>query len=199
MKNVFLALALLIAVVGLAQQTPDKENPGSLFKTGYTNPLTDRVARRVGDILTVIVQEETVASYSASTATSKTDNGGFSPAFVVDFFTRIFRPFSASSSSDSKGDGKTDHKNKMDSTMSVVVKQVMPNGNLMIEGNRSLTTNKDTETIVLSGIIRPFDIKPDNTIVSTQIAEAKISLAGKGQIQDRQRKGLINRLLDWLF
>ena len=199
MKNTLLIVALGIAVVGLAQQTPEKENPGSLFKTGYTNPLTDRVARHVGDILTVVIKEETVASYSASTATSKSDTGGFTPTFVVDFLSRIFRPFSAKSSSDMKGDGKTDHKNKMDSTMSVVVKQVMPNGNLLVEGNRSLTTNKDNETLVFSGIVRPFDIKPDNTIVSTQIAEAKISMAGKGQIQDRQRKGLINQLLDWLF
>ena len=87
----------------------------------------------------------------------------------------------------------------MTSTMSVVVKAVLPNGNLLVEGARSLTTNKDTETIVLSGQVRPFDIQADNTILSTKLAEAKIAIAGKGTIQDRQRKGLINRLLDWLF
>lgn len=199
MRNVFFALALTFAMIGLAQQSPDKENPGSLFKGGYTNPLTDRVARHVGDILTVIVQEQSVSEYSATTATSKTDSAGFVPSFVVDIFTRLFRPFSASSNASTKGDGKTTHKNKIDSRMSVVVKQVLPNGNLVVEGSRSNTTNKDMETVSLSGIVRPFDIKPDNTVLSTQIAEAKILLGGKGQIQDRQRKGLINQLLDWLF
>ena len=199
MKNLVLAIALAVAVIGLAQQNPDKENPGTLFKAGYTNPLTDRVARHVGDILTIIVQEQSVAEYSATTATSKSDSAGFVPNFVVDIFTRLFRPFSASSNASTKGDGKTTHKNKVDSRMSVVVKQVLPNGNLVVEGNRSNTTNKDTETISLTGVVRPFDIKPDNTVLSTQIADAKIQLGGKGQIQDRQRKGLINQLLDWLF
>lgn len=199
MKGVLLTLALAITVGGLAQQTPDKENPGSLFKTGYTNPLSDRVARSVGDILTIVIQEQSIADYSAATETSKSDRAGFSPTFIVDIFTRLFRPFSAGATASTKGDGKTSHKMKMDSKMSAVVKQVLANGNLVIEGHRSLTTNKDNQTIVLSGVIRPFDIAADNSILSTKIADAQISMAGKGQIQDRQRKGLINQLLDWLF
>lgn len=183
----------------MGQVTADKENPGSLIKGSYVNPLTDRVARNVGDILTVVIQEQSISDYSAATQTSKSDNAGFTPTFVVDILSRIFRPFSASANASTKGDGKTSHKMKMDSRMSVVVKQVMPNGNLVIEGHRSLTTNKDNQTIILSGVVRPLDILPNNTVMSTQIAEAQISMAGKGQIQDRQRKGLINTLLDWLF
>ncbi len=191
--------SLIMVQSAFGQVTEDKGNPGSLLKPDYLNPLMDKVARRAGDILTIIIQEETVANYSASTTTNKSDNAGFTPTFVVDLFTRIFRPFSASSTSAQKGDGTTTHKNSMTSTMSVVVKAVLPNGNLLVEGARSLTTNKDTETIVLSGQVRPFDIQADNTILSTKLAEAKIAIAGKGTIQDRQRKGLINRLLDWLF
>lgn len=194
-----LAIAMLVTVAGIAQQSPEKSNPGSLFTPNYINPLSDRVARQVGDILTVIVQEQSIAEYSAATQTSKSDKAGFSPNFVVDILTRLFRPFSAGANASTKGDGKTTHKMKMDSRMSVVVKQVLPNGTLVVEGHRSLTTNKDNETITLTGLVRPFDIKSDNTVLSTQIAEAQISMAGKGQIQDRQRKGLINQLLDWLF
>lgn len=199
MRLILIAGIALLSTFAQGQVTGDKENPGSLLKSDYTNPLMDMVARRVGDILTVIIQEETIANYSASTQASKSDSGGFTPTFVVDFFTRIFRPFSASSTSAQKGDGTTTHKNKMDSKMSVVVKSVMPNGNLVIEGNRSLTTNRETQTITLSGVIRPFDVQPDNTVISTKMADAKISFAGKGSIQDKQRKGLINQLLDWLF
>jgi len=199
MKNVLLAIAVLTVVVGYAQQTPEKQNPGSLFNGAYVNPLTDRVARRTGDILTVIVSENTVATYAANTETSKNETGSFSPGFIFDIVERLFRGFTASSSRSSKGDGKTTHTNKIDSKLSVVVTQVMPNGNLMVEGHRSLTTNRDTETIVFSGIVRPFDIKSDNTVLSSQVAELKLSLAGKGQIQDKQKKGLITTVLDWLF
>ena len=199
MRHSWILALTMVCCVCQAQVTLDKENPGSLLRGTYTNPLTDRVARNVGDILTIVIQEQSVADYSAATQTSKTDKAGFSPNFVVDLLSRLFRPFSAGADASTKGDGKTTHKLKMDSRMSAVVKQVMPNGNLVIEGHRSLTTNKDNQTIVLSGIVRPFDIKPDNSVFSTQIAEAQISMAGKGQIQDRQRKGLINTLLDWLF
>lgn len=199
MKKALLALTLVITVAGIAQQIPEKDNPGSLFRPQYVNPLTDRVARQVGDILTVIVQEQSVSDYSAATSTSKNDKAGFTPNFVVDILNRLFRPFSASTSASTKGDGKTTHKMTMTSKLGVVVKQVLPNGYLVVEGHKSLTTNKDNETIVFTGIVRPFDIKSDNTVLSTQVAEAQISMAGKGQIQDRQRKGLLNQLLDWLF
>ena len=164
MKNFLLFAAALTVVCGYSQQTPEKENPGSLFNGAYVNPLTDRVARRMGDLLTVIVSENTVASYAANTETSKNETGSFSPGFVFDIVERLFRGFTASSGRSSKGDGKTTHTNKMESKLSVVVTQVMANGNLMVEGHRSLTTNRDTETIVFTGIVRPFDIKSDNTV-----------------------------------
>lgn len=195
-QAILLVAAVILSGKALCQ---DKDNPGSLLRPGYTSPLTDLVARRAGDILTILIQEQSVSEYSASTTTSKSDNAGISHDILFSLVASLFKPFTASANASTKGDGKTSHKYKMDSKMSVVVKEVLANGNLLVEGHRSLTTNKDNETIVLSGIVRPFDIKPDNTVLSTQIAEAKISLAGKGQIQDRQRKGLINTLLDWLF
>ncbi len=199
MKNCLLVVIVLCPLAVFGQLMPEKENPGSLLKSGYVNPLTDKVARNVGDILTVIVQEASLSNYAATTQTSKSDSASYTPNFVVDFFSRLFRPFGSSSSASTKGDGKTTYTSNMTGTMSVVVKQVLPNGSLLIEGRRSLTTNKDTQTMVLSGVVRPFDVKPDNTVLSTQIADAQIQMTGKGQIQDRQRKGLINQLLDWLF
>lgn len=199
MRAWILALALTVAAVGLGQTTQDKENPGSLLSPGYVNPLSDRVARHVGDILTIEVKEESLAEYSANTTTARSSKGSFSPGFVFDIIERVFRGFTTSTSSETKGDGKTTHKNKVTTKMSAVVKQVMPNGNLLVEGHRSLTTNKDTETIVLTGIVRPFDIGSDNIVESTRIAELTLALAGKGQIQDKQKKGILSTLLDWLF
>ncbi|MBS1723733.1 MAG: flagellar basal body L-ring protein FlgH [Armatimonadetes bacterium] len=199
MRKLILLGLLGLPLLATAQEKNEKQNPGTLLKPDYTNPLSDRVARHVGDILTVVVEESTVATYAANTETSKSEKGSFSPGFVFDIIERIFRGFSTSGSSESKGDGKTTQTSNLKTTLSVVVKEVLPNGNLVVEGDRSITTNKDTQTATLSGVVRPFDIAPDNTVPSTKIAGVKIAVAGKGQIADRQRKGLLTRLLDWLF
>jgi flagellar L-ring protein precursor FlgH len=83
--------------------------------------------------------------------------------------------------------------------MSAVVKKVMPNGNLVIEGTRFVKVNKDTQTFVLSGVIKQDSVLPDNTVMSESIAEAEIRVEGKGAITERQRKGILSRVLDWLF
>ncbi|MCW5936826.1 MAG: flagellar basal body L-ring protein FlgH [Fimbriimonadaceae bacterium] len=197
-QALFLAAALLATLAG-AQQTEEKTNPGSLVTPSYQNPYLDRVARRVGDLLTVIVDEQNTANYTASTEATKNDKTSFSFSFVNNILNRLFRPLSASASSSVKGDGKTNQTGTMQTRMSVLVKQVLPNGNLLIEGKRTLVTNKETQTFVLSGEIRPYDIKPDNTVKSTQIANAEIRMEGKGMIQDRQRKGLITTILDIFF
>jgi flagellar L-ring protein precursor FlgH len=75
----------------------------------------------------------------------------------------------------------------------------MPNGNLVIEGRRSLITNKQTQTIVFSGIVRPSDIRPNNTVRSVNVAEAEIKMDGSGLISQRQRKGILTTIIDWLF
>lgn len=186
----------LAATLAVAQE---KENPGSLFNPGAQNPLFDRTARKVGDIITVIVTEETVAEFAAKTDATKSEGASFNPNFVVDFFKRIFRPFSVASSSSSQADGKTSQNGKLSARLSVLVVDVTPTGNLVIEGNRAIGSNKQTQTFTLRGTVRPFDVRPDNTIPSTLIANAEISVGGKGLIHERQRKGLITTLLDWLF
>jgi flagellar L-ring protein precursor FlgH len=97
------------------------------------------------------------------------------------------------------GNGETSQSSRMSATMSTIVKQVMPNGNLVIEGRRSLITNKQTQTIVFSGIVRPSDIRPNNTVRSVNVAEAEIKMDGSGLISQRQRKGILTTIIDWLF
>jgi flagellar L-ring protein precursor FlgH len=83
--------------------------------------------------------------------------------------------------------------------MSAIVTKVNPNGTLIIEGARSVVVNKETQLFKITGVIRREDVRPDNTVMSEAIADAQIKLDGKGTINDRQRRGLITRLLDWLF
>ena len=97
------------------------------------------------------------------------------------------------------GDGKTSQTSSMAATLTVIVKQILPNGNLVIEGHRTLITNKQTQTFTLSGVVRQADIKPNNTIVSSQIAEMDVKMDGTGLIADRQRRGILTRIIDWLF
>jgi flagellar L-ring protein precursor FlgH len=87
----------------------------------------------------------------------------------------------------------------MSAKVTAVVKQVLPNGTMVIEGAKSLTLNKEVQNFRITGIVRREDILPNNTVRSENIAEAIIAMNGKGMIADRQRRGILTRLLDWLF
>lgn len=198
MRALWLA-TVLAAAAGAAAQVGPKENPGSLAGPGVRNPLHDTVARQAGDILTVIVDEHALAEFAAKTQASKSDSASFSPSFFVDFLQRIFRPFSVSSSSKTQGDGKTSNSQKIEARLAVVVREVTPQGNLVVEGSRTLVTNRESQTLFVRGVVRPYDVLPDNTVRSEHLADAEVSTVGKGLVADRQRRGLITNLLEWLF
>lgn len=198
-KFLVTSLAVVFAATSFAQLSNDKSNPGSLFDSSYRNPFTDNVARQVGDVLTVLVSESTVASFNASTQATKSDNSGINVNLFNNILDRLFQPVTTSANSTTGGDGSTRQNSNMSATMSVVVKAVLPNGNLVVEGHRTLITNKQTQTLVFSGIVRPSDIRPNNTISSASVAEAEIKMDGSGVIADRQRKGILTEILDWIF
>ncbi|MFM9872235.1 MAG: flagellar basal body L-ring protein FlgH [Fimbriimonadaceae bacterium] len=181
------------------QDKGGKQNAGSIYDGSFKNPYIDDVARAKGDVLLIMIDEQSVSTLSANTNTSKADSTEVSPNILTGFLTQLFGPLSNSSQSTTSGTGSTNQNSKMAAKMSAIVKEVLPNGTLIIEGRRALVTNKDTQTFVLSGVIRQRDIMPDNTIASSKIAEAEIKMEGKGQISERQRKGVLTTILDWLF
>ncbi len=201
MKYSLIALALITTAISTAQQTGEKVNPGSLYQKGAPNVLVDQVARREGDIITILIEEQSLSTFAASTQATKEDSSRINASFFLGFLDDLFRPLTTGlgASSSVSGDGSTQQTGRMSARMSAVVKAVLPNGNMIIEGTRSLITNKQTQTFVLSGMIRPVDISPDNTIRSQFIAEASIKMDGKGMVAERQRKGILTQLLDWLF
>jgi flagellar L-ring protein precursor FlgH len=97
------------------------------------------------------------------------------------------------------GKGSTTQQGQLNARISVVVKEVFPNGTMMVEGTKSITTNKETQNIMITGLIRKEDVRSDNTVLSTHVANAQIKTDGKGMIAQRQRKGVLTWLLDWLF
>lgn len=191
----------MTTALSAAQQTGEKANPGSLYQKGAPNVLIDQVARREGDIITILIEEQSLSTFAAATQATKEDSSRIEANFFLGFLDNLFRPLTSGlgASSSVSGDGSTQQTGRMSARMSAVVKAVLPNGNMIIEGTRSLITNKQTQTFVLSGMIRPVDISPDNTIRSQFIAEASIKMDGKGLVAERQRKGILTQLLDWLF
>lgn len=199
MKKLLLMAVLMAVMPVVWAQTSSKANPGSLYQNGAANPWLDQVARKEGDVLMIVINESSAANFAAATNATKSDGNSVSQDVLKGFFGQLFGPFMTTANGKTAGSGDTTHRSSMTTRMSVVVKQVLPNGLLLIEGTRTLVTNKETQTFVLSGLVRTTDVQSDNTVDSSRIAEAEIKLQATGMVADRQRKGILTQLLDWLF
>lgn len=166
----------------------------------------DTKARRVGDLLTVEIVEETSSSREADTKTTKKTDLSGSLSFTrpnVDnqatAWTNVSLPsFSAEASRSFEGGGTMKNEEKITSTMTVRVMEVLPNGNLLVEGKRSLDVQGETSGYMLSGTVRPTDISRENIIPSTAIADLNIRYFSAGSLAKSQKKGLFNSLIDWV-
>lgn len=192
------------APVRAVSSQPLPVHTGSIFRTGYEIALfEDTKARQVGDILTVTLQENTNASKKASTNTTKESDatlGGVT--FMGKGVTnngRNMLDFGLAADRSFKGEGDSSQSNSLNGKITVTVSEVLPNGNLMIRGEKLLTLNQGVEHIRISGIIRTDDISPDNTIHSSKIANAKIIYGGEGVIAETNSKGWLQRVFDSSF
>jgi flagellar L-ring protein precursor FlgH len=173
----------------------------------------DSKARKVGDIVTVVINETNTSSQSATTNTSKnttlnmqsTNILGLPSSLGVQNFLGLGTQFdptvNASVANSNQGDGTVTRNGSLTGELSALITEVMPSGNFRIEGRRSVTVNHEEQILVLRGLIRPEDINFDNTILSRWIADASISLTGEGIIADEQRKGWLTKVLSkvWPF
>ena len=173
---------------------------GSTWENG-TNPLLDRTARRVGDLLTIMISESSVASFSATTAASKTSSVSAVQQVLKGLFgfLDLNGTKTANGSKSDNGTGQTNQNGSLRARLTAEVIATTPGGNLIIEGTRKIVINRETQLFKLTGIVRRDDISPDNTILSESIAQAEIRVEGKGQIANKQRQGLLSQLMDWLF
>jgi len=156
----------------------------------------DHRARHVGDIVTIIVVESSKATKSAATQTSKKSESSGS---LSDFFGLGDLPLSmgVDAGSGYTGAGSTSRSGSMEAKISAIVSQVLPNGNLLLEGTRQVTVNEDVQTITVTGIVRPQDIGPDNTILSIYLANAQIKYVGDGPTA--QKPGIVTRIIQTPF
>jgi flagellar L-ring protein FlgH len=176
---------------------PQPASANSIWRTGAREFLGDQRASRVGDILTVLIQIDDSAKTSNDTTTSKTSANTLGiPNFLGlesslgRILPKAFVPATAISTNSSmvgEGKGAITRQEQITLTIAAVVTQVLPNGNLMIQGRQEVQTNYDTRVLTVAGIVRPEDITAANTILHTQIAEARISYGGKGDIASVQK------------
>jgi flagellar L-ring protein precursor FlgH len=170
---------------------------GSLFKVNYVNNIySDSKAHRVGDIISVILSESTQAQKNAKTELKKENSATLDPIIglggaAVNFKNDAIQ-FGFNQGSDFSGDSKTNQGNSLSGNISVHVLRVLPNGNLMIRGEKWMTLNNGDEYIRLTGVIRAQDISAGNTITSSKIANARIQYAGTGTFADMQEQGWLS-------
>lgn len=218
MKKTIIATALGLFITGCGSTVPRDPRPndpmfapiipdmpvqkvngnGSIFNPMMVNSLySDAKATRVGDIITVILRENTSASKSAGTTRQRDHELNLDPIVGLNGANATIGgnslQFAINAGTDFVGDAAANQSNNLNGNISVTVVQVMQNGNLIVRGEKWLTLNQGDEYIRLTGIVRPQDINPSNEIISTKIANARIQYSGTGSFARSQEEGWLTK------
>jgi flagellar L-ring protein precursor FlgH len=176
----------------------------SLWAKSAGNPylVRNQKAQNVGDLLTIMIDESATASTSAKTDAKKESD--LSLGSDLSFGRSALGPrgkLSGNSeySSELKGKGSTDRSGRFQATVQAVVENVLANGTLFVRGRKVITVNNEDQEVEISGFVRPDDIRINNTVVSSVMADAEIRYLGKGVVGDKQRGGWGTRILDWVW
>ena len=186
---------------------PPPQADGGIYQAGYSQALFEDIkARRIGDTITIVLQERTQASKDAKTETSKDNSVEIDNPTLLGAPLKFDTPLlphsndrssnlgtSLSSAQEFDGEGKSSQGNSLTGNITVTVIDVLPNGNLMVRGEKWLTLNQGDEYIQISGIVRPIDVRTDNTVLSGQVADARITYSGKGFVADSNKMGWLSR------
>lgn len=191
---------------GSAPAEPPPAPSASLFRTGAGALFQDQRASRVGDILTIRIDISDRANVTNATSRSRSgsEQGGASAFFGLEKILKKAAGIDSnnlvgsSTTSSNDGKGSTSRSETITLTMAAIVTAVLPNGNLVIKGRQETRVNFELRELLVTGIVRPQDVARDNSIRHTQIAEARISYGGKGQLTDAQQARWGQRLLDAL-
>ena len=167
---------------------------------------SDTSAREVGDLVTVIIEEEAESSLDASSQFSKNSHiGGNISAGRPRIDDRpsswtnaVLPSYSLDTGHSYEGGGSSSSSDRLTTRMAARVTEVLPNGNLLIEGKRSIIVQEEFVEMLLTGTVRPRDISSDNTVESTRIADATIKYESNGPIERNRKRGLITRLWHWI-
>jgi flagellar L-ring protein FlgH len=194
MKRHLLIFAIYAAVNLLAPFAPFAQ-AANLFDPALHESLTaDRRASKAGDIVTILIYENSSASNSADTSTNTSFgiNGKVSTLYAGNNVAQV------GAGDNYGGKGKIERTGRLLAQISATVVDVFPNGDLAVAGDQNIDMNGEKTKIHLTGRVRPIDIAQNNAVLSSRLADAQIEYAGEGFITDRSRPGLIPRFFAWL-
>jgi flagellar L-ring protein precursor FlgH len=184
-----MALLLLAGIPGLGQA-----QPLSLF--------SDPKAANIGDVLTVIIEENASATNQTATSTDKSNQAQVSSTVPGGGNILSFIPLhslQSNASNQYQGRASTSRSAQLSARITVTVVGKKPNGDLIIEGSRNLKINGETEAIFLSGAVNPAAVAADNTILSSSVGDLQLEYTGKGTLTQGARPGIFVRLINWIF
>lgn len=167
---------------------------------------TDRKARMVGDLITIIVSETTSAVRSGTATNTKdtttTANAGSLWGSLTSILGFPSQPATAATMTNNdsfKTSGALSNKNAVTARITVKVTEIKPNGNLVVSGTSTVKDHGETQMITVSGLVRPDNITPDNTVLSSNVADANVQVNGQGPITNKQRQGILTQVWNFLF
>jgi len=193
--------------------TPVDRQPNSLWRPGARAFFKDQRATQIGDILTVTINIADTASLSNSTTRTRNNSESADTTNLLGYERKIWERLPGNnnatldptnlinlgSQSNSTGTGQITRTDTVALRVAAVVTQVLPNGNLVVNGSQEVRVNFETRVLQLAGVIRPQDIQSDNAIAYDRIAEARIAYGGRGQITDMQQPRWGQQVYDILF
>jgi flagellar L-ring protein FlgH len=183
-----------------AEPVPKPSN-GAIYQSGREVALFENpIAHHVGDIVTIVLNEQTQAQKSSSTNTNKATTIALPGMTILGKALTVHGvPIMSNNIADTSkfaGEGDSAQSNSLEGYVTVTVQKVLPNGNLFVKGEKWIGINQGQEYVRLSGVIRPIDLASDNSINSSQVANAKISYGGKGALADANAQGWLSRFFN---
>lgn len=189
--------------------SPDAaRSPGSLWSEGAYNLFQETRGRRVGDILTVVVNEYSDAARDSSTGTQRKSD----MRLGISAFLNVLQNYAANhpgfdpnallatvASSDFAAQGATSASGQLTAMVPVRIKDIMPNGDFYVEGNKTLLLNNEQSYLYLSGVVRPIDVGTDNSVDSAVLADVELEYTGSGMMAENERPGVLWRFLNFIW
>jgi len=197
MKKILFLTAAFLALAGVQELIADSLYPVE----GSASVYTEKRARRVGDVITVLIQENNNATNAASSQDQKTGQfviGAGNGLFGTSVLNNNLNNIGVGAGTSHQGQGTSSRSSTITGSMTAKVISVLPGGNYVIEGTRYVEVNDEKQTIEVTGEIRPDDIASDNTVPSNRIANARIKFTGTGPASETAKPGLLTRVLGWL-
>ena len=184
----------------------DALSPGSLWHDGRPASMlfTDARALRINDLVVIKIEEVADARRSANTDIDRNSKSSADISAFLGLLEKLgadadgFK-VAGGSGSTFKGEGRTGRSEYLSATVPAVVRKVLPNGNLFIEGHRVILVNAEEQHFYISGVVRPIDIDQENSVKSSMVADAEIEFVGRGVLTDNQRQGWLSRFLGWIW